>query len=143
MDEDFLLETRAARRLYHEHAEGQPIFDYHCHLPGADIAANRRFANLSDAWLAGDHYKWRAMRANGAQERVVTGDASDREKFVAWAATVPSTIGNPLYHWTHLELRRIFGITGLLGPDSAEKIFDAASAMLAGMTTGSGRCWRG
>jgi glucuronate isomerase len=131
MDDDFLLETRAARRLYHEHAEGQPIFDYHCHLPAADIAANRRFASLSEAWLAGDHYKWRAMRANGALERVVTGNASDREKFIAWAVTVPSTIGNPLYHWTHLELRRIFGITGLLGPDSAQKIFDAASAMLA------------
>lgn len=106
MTEDFLLDTEFARRLYHDYAKDQPIFDYHCHLPPQQIAENYRFKNLYDIWLKGDHYKWRAMRTNGVAERLCTGDASDREKFDAWAATVPHTIGNPLYHWTHLELRR-------------------------------------
>ncbi|STL80969.1 glucuronate isomerase [Escherichia coli] len=112
MTEDFLLDTEFARRLYHDYAKDQPIFDYHCHLPPQQIAEDYRFKNLYDIWLKGDHYKWRAMRTNGVAERLCTGDASDREKFDAWAATVPHTIGNPLYHWTHLELRRPFGITG-------------------------------
>lgn len=111
MTEDFLLDTEFARRLYHDYAKDQPIFDYHCHLPPQQIAEDYRFKNLYDIWLKGDHYKWRAMRTNGVAERLCTGDASDREKFDAWAATVPHTIGNPLYHWTHLELRRPFGIT--------------------------------
>ena len=128
---DFLLDSRAARRLYHDHAEGQPIFDYHCHLPAADIAKNHRFADLSEAWLAGDHYKWRALRANGAAESLVSGSAPAREKFLAWAACVPTTVGNPLYHWTHLELKRIFGIEERLGPQSAERIFDASTRLLA------------
>lgn len=100
MTEDFLLDTEFARRLYHDYAKDQPIFDYHCHLPPQQIAENYRFNNLYDIWLKGDHYKWRAMRTNGVAERLCTGDASDREKFDAWAATVPHTIGNPLYHWT-------------------------------------------
>ena len=102
MTEDFLLDTEFARRLYHDYAKDQPIFDYHCHLPPQQIAEDYRFKNLYDIWLKGDHYKWRAMRTNGVAERLCTGDASDREKFDAWAATVPHTIGNPLYHWTRL-----------------------------------------
>ena len=103
--DDFLLESKTARRLYHEVAAVQPIIDYHCHLPPALIAANHQFRNLYEIWLAGDHYKWRAMRSNGVAERYVTGDASDYEKFMAWAGTVPYTLRNPLYHWTHLELK--------------------------------------
>jgi glucuronate isomerase len=94
------------------YAADQPIFDYHCHLPVADIADNKKFANLTAIWLAGDHYKWRAMRANGIDEELITGSASDRDKFHAWARTVPKTLRNPLYHWTHLELKKPFGITG-------------------------------
>jgi glucuronate isomerase len=132
IDEDFLLTTRASRRLYHDHAEGMPILDFHCHLPARDIAENRAFANLTEAWLEGDHYKWRAMRACGVSERQVTGEASDRDKFLAWAETVPSTIGNPLYHWTHLELKRYFGLQGvLLSPATAPSVYDRCSAMLA------------
>jgi len=131
INEDFLLATRAARRLYHGDAKGMPIFDYHCHLPVRDIAENRRFENLTQAWLAGDHYKWRAMRANGVAEHLVTGDAPDRDKFDAWAATVPSTVGNPLYHWTHLELARYFGVRGrLLAPRTAAGIYASCSEKL-------------
>ncbi len=128
--DNFLLHTGAARRLYHDFARPMPIFDYHCHLPVADIAANRGFGNLTQAWLAGDHYKWRAMRANGTAERLITGDASDAEKFAAWAETVPATIGNPLFHWTHLELRRYFGVRGFLDPGSADAIYESCSGML-------------
>ena len=132
MTEDFLLDTEFARRLYHDYAKDQPIFDYHCHLPPQQIAENYRFANLYDIWLKGDHYKWRAMRANGVPEAFCTGDASDREKFDAWARTVPHTIGNPLYHWTHLELRRPFGITDtLLSEKTADAIWDRCNALLA------------
>ncbi|SUG53750.1 glucoronate isomerase [Salmonella enterica subsp. diarizonae] len=132
MTEDFLLDTEFARRLYHDYAKDQPIFDYHCHLPPQQVAENYRFKNLYDIWLKGDHYKWRAMRTNGVPERLCTGDASDREKFNAWAATVPHTIGNPLYHWTHLELRRPFGITGtLLSPATADEIWEQCNALLA------------
>ncbi len=131
LSEDFLLDSEFARRLYHEYAVDQPIFDYHCHLPPEQIAENYRFKNLYDIWLKGDHYKWRAMRTNGVPERLCTGDASDWEKFEAWAATVPHTIGNPLYHWTHLELRRPFGVTGtLLSPSTAKDIWDRCNAML-------------
>jgi len=132
MDEDFLLPTRAARRLYHRFAEGMPIFDFHCHLPPRLIAENHAFSSLAEAWLAGDHYKWRAMRACGVPERLVTGDAPDREKFLAWSATVPSTVGNPLYHWTHLELRRYFGIHELLSPATGAAIYDRTSRLLRG-----------
>jgi len=128
---DFLLQSEAARRLYHGYAEEQPIFDYHCHVPPRDIAENRRFRNLFEIWLEGDHYKWRAMRANGVPERYVTGDADPYEKFLAWARTVPSTLRNPLYHWTHLELKRYFGISELLDEDSAPAIWRRANQMLA------------
>ncbi len=131
LSEDFLLQTKTARKLYHDFAEDMPIFDYHCHLPVADIADNRRFENLTQIWLNGDHYKWRAMRANGVHERFITGDAGDYEKFAAWAATVPKTLRNPLYHWTHLELKRYFGISGkLLNPQTAKEIYDSCSEML-------------
>jgi glucuronate isomerase len=129
--EDFLLSTKAARKLYHQYAEAEPIFDYHCHLSPRDIAANRRFNNLFEIWLEGDHYKWRAMRTNGVAERFCTGDAGPFEKFKAWAATVPHTLRNPLYHWTHLELKRYFGITDLLDEKTADKIWRQAGEKLA------------
>jgi len=131
LTEDFLLQTQTARALYHDFAENMPIFDYHCHLPVEEIAADKTFENLTDIWLRGDHYKWRAMRANGIAERLITGDASDFEKFQAWAATVPNTLRNPLYHWTHLELKRYFGVSGkLLNPETAEEIYTGCSARL-------------
>lgn len=129
---DFLLDTEMARHLYHEHAATQPIIDYHSHLPPAEIAQDRQFANLTQIWLGDDHYKWRAMRWNGVDERLITGDADDWAKFEAWAATVPNTLGNPLYHWTHLELARVFGIDDRqLSPATAKKIWSEANACLA------------
>ena len=131
MTEDFLLQTETARILYHEHAEKMPIYDYHCHLPAEQIAADHRFDNLTQAWLAGDHYKWRAMRTNGIAEQYCTGNATDYEKFEKWAETVPYTLRNPLYHWTHLELKRIFAIEDkLLAPDTAKQIYQSCSEML-------------
>jgi glucuronate isomerase len=130
--EDFLLQTPAARRLYHDYAEGLPIIDYHSHLPAEQIARDHRFRNLAEIWLAGDHYKWRAMRAYGVDERFCTGAASDWEKFQMWAETVPQTLRNPLYHWTHLELRRVFGIGDrLLNPRTAKGIWEECNAKLA------------
>jgi len=134
LNEDFLLSNSAARRLYHQFAARQPILDYHCHLRPRDIAENRRFANLFEIWLEGDHYKWRAMRANGVAERYCTGDAAPYEKFLAWARTVPYTLRNPLYHWTHLELQRYFGITELLDESSAPAIWERANTALAELT---------
>lgn len=132
LDDNFLLDTDMARRLYHDHAASQPIIDYHCHLPPVEIAEDARYANLARIWLAGDHYKWRAMRWNGIDEPRVTGDAGDRDKFQAWAETVPQTLGNPLYHWTHLELARAFGISDLtLGPDTAEEVWVRTGELLA------------
>ncbi len=132
LTEDFLLQTETARRLYHDHAARMPIFDYHCHLSPAAIAKDARFANITQIWLAGDHYKWQAMRANGVSENLITGSASDREKFQAWAETVPVTIGNPLYHWTHLELLRPFGIDNLLLDGStAEEVWTRTGDLLA------------
>jgi len=131
ISEDFLLANKSARRLYHGYAESEPVFDYHCHLSPRDIAENRRFDNLFEIWLEGDHYKWRAMRANGIAEQFCTGDASPREKFQAWAATVPNTLRNPLYHWTHLELKRYFGINDLLDSKSADKIWKKAGEKLS------------
>ncbi len=128
--EDFLLQTPAARRLYHEFAASEPILDYHNHLPPRDIAHNRQFADLFEIWLEGDHYKWRAMRANGVEERLCTGDAPPREKFLAWAATVPHTLRNPLFHWTHLELKRYFGIDELLNETTAPAIWERANEQL-------------
>jgi glucuronate isomerase len=131
LDEDFLLETRTGAALYHEVARDLPILDYHCHLPPAQVAGNHRFRSLTEIWLEGDHYKWRAMRSNGVPERLITGDASDWEKFEAWAQTVPATLRNPLYHWTHLELRRPFGITGtLLDGRSARVVYDRCHELL-------------
>ena len=130
MDEDFLLQNATARRLYHEYAESLPIIDYHCHLPVQDIAEDHRFRDLQEIWLAGDHYKWRAMRTNGVDEKYCTGDAPPFEKFKKWAETVPHTLRNPLYHWTHLELKRYFGITDLLNPDTAKRIWDTANEKL-------------
>jgi glucuronate isomerase len=127
---DFLLQNKRARSLYHDYAAPEPILDYHCHLPPADVAANRRFANLFEIWLEGDHYKWRAMRANGVPERFCTGDAPPYEKFLAWAATVPKCLRNPLYHWTHLELLRYFDIDELLDEKSAPAIWKAANDRL-------------
>ena len=128
---DFLLGTKAARRLYHNFAEEEPILDYHCHLPPKDVAENRQFKNLFEIWLEGDHYKWRAMRTNGVAEKFVTGSATPEEKFLAWAKTVPHTLRNPLYHWTHLELKRYFGITDLLNEKTAKKIWKEANGQLA------------
>ena len=129
--EDFLLETESARRLYHEYAKEMPIIDYHCHLPPEHVAVDRTFANLTEIWLYGDHYKWRAMRANGVPERYCTGDASDWEKFEKWAETVPYLLRNQLYPWTHLELKRPFGISDrLLGPDTAKDIWDECNEKL-------------
>jgi glucuronate isomerase len=130
LSDDFLLDTPPARTLFHDHAAGMPIFDFHNHLSAADIAADRRFENLAQAWLSGDHYKWRAMRINGIDERRITGNATDEEKFGAWAATITQAVGNPLYIWTHLELRRYFGCTEALGPHTAQRIHDRCSALL-------------
>jgi glucuronate isomerase len=138
LTDDFFLSNDVGKRLYHQHASAQPIFDFHCHLNPADIAENRRFANLHEIWLAGDHYKWRAMRANGIPEKHITGDAAPYEKFLAWAATVPYTLRNPLYVWTHLELQRYFGITELLDESSAPAIWEQANAMLGGSLTAHG-----
>lgn len=129
--DDFLLSTASARHLYHSYAAPEPILDYHCHLPPKDIAENRQFANLFEIWLEGDHYKWRAMRANGVAERYCTGDATPFEKFEAWARTVPHTLRNPLFHWTHLELKRYFGIDELLDGTTARSIWDRANEQLA------------
>ncbi|MGH9522284.1 MAG: glucuronate isomerase [Terriglobales bacterium] len=131
INDNFLLGSETARWLYSNHAARQPIIDYHCHVPARDIAENRQFANLAEIWLEGDHYKWRAMRANGVDERFCTGDSSPYEKFLAWAKTVPYTLRNPLYHWTHLELLRYFGITELLSEETAPEIWKRANAMLA------------
>jgi glucuronate isomerase len=130
MDRNFLLSTKTAEELYHEAAEGEPIFDYHCHLNPEEIAGTGRFSNLAELWLGGDHYKWRALRSNGVEERLITGDAEPYDKFLAWAETVPRLIGNPLYHWTHLELQRYFDIQEPLNRESAPAIWEAANAKI-------------
>ncbi|HBE01025.1 MAG: glucuronate isomerase [Spirochaetes bacterium GWF1_41_5] len=130
--EDFLLQNKPAKKLYHEYAANMPIYDYHCHLSPQQIAGNACFSNLTQIWLYGDHYKWRGMRSNGIAEKYCTGNASDYEKFYAWAETVPYTLMNPLYHWTHLELLRYFGIKEILDPQSAKRIYDKCSSLLAG-----------
>ncbi len=131
INENFLLQTETAQILYHEHAKLQPIIDYHCHLNPEFIANDRKFDNIGQIWLEGDHYKWRAMRTNGVDERFCTGkDTTDREKFDKWAETVPYTMRNPLYHWTHLELKSAFGVTKLLNPQSASEIYEECTAKL-------------
>ena len=127
---DFLLQTEIAKSLYHKYAEPLPIIDYHNHLPPKEIAENRQFENITQVWLSGDHYKWRAMRAFGINEKYITGDASDKDKFLKWAEVVPFTIRNPIYHWTHLELKNYFGITELLSPKTAEAIWDKTGLLL-------------
>ncbi len=131
LDENFLLESQTAVRLFHDYAVDQPIIDYHCHLPPDQLTDNHRFATLTQIWLDGDHYKWRAMRSNGVPERFCTGDASDWEKFEMWAKTVPYTLRNPLYHWTHMELRKPLGVKDtLLNPATARSIYDRCNARL-------------
>ncbi len=128
--DNFLLQNDYSKRLYNDYAEKQPIIDYHNHLSPKDIAEDRSFDNITQVWLAGDHYKWRAMRTMGVDEKYITGDASDKEKFMAWAKTVPYTLRNPLYHWTHLELKRYFGIDELLNEESAERIYEEVNKQL-------------
>lgn len=131
LSEDFLLQTETAKTLYHDYAKVMPVYDYHCHLPTDKIAADHNFENLTQIWLYGDHYKWRAMRANGINEKYITGDANDHDKFLKWAQTVPYTLRNPLYHWTHMELKIPFGIKDkLLNPDTAEEIYQTCGQML-------------
>lgn len=131
MDRDFLLYSKPARKLFHDYASQMPIIDFHSHLPSNQVADDTRFENIARIWLGGDHYKWRAMRSNGVDEEYITGKAPDYDKFLAWARTVPTTLGNPLYHWTHLELQRYFGITQILDAASACKIWDACNEVIA------------
>lgn len=126
----FILQNKTAQDLYHQYAKNMPIYDYHCHLSPKDIAENRKFKNITELWLEGDHYKWRAMRAHGLDEKYITGDASDKEKFAAWAKTVPYTLGNALYHWTHLELKNYFGIDELLSEDNWERVWETCNELL-------------
>lgn len=130
MDENFLLNNETAIRLYHDYAKDMPIIDYHCHLSPKEIYENKTFKNITEIWLYGDHYKWRAMRANGIDEEYITGNADDYDKFLAWARTVPMTIGNPLYNWTHLELQRFFGMDEILNEESAPQIWEKVNALL-------------
>lgn len=130
MDKDFLLETETAQKLYHEYAANMPILDYHCHINPQEIAEDRKFENITQVWLGADHYKWRQMRSNGVEEKYITGDASDREKFQKWAETLERAIGNPLYHWSHLELQRYFGYYGALNGETAEEVWNLCNAKL-------------
>ena len=130
LNDEFLLESGVASELFTQHARHMPIIDFHCHLDPQKIAGNYRFKNLTEIWLGGDHYKWRAMRAHGVDECYITGDSPDREKFLKWAEVVPYTMCNPLYHWTHLELQRFFGITTLLNPSTAAAIYDECTEKL-------------
>ncbi len=130
MDENFLLSTETAQELYHEFAEKMPVLDYHCHINPQEIAEDRKFDNITQVWLGGDHYKWRQMRSNGVDEYYITGDAPDREKFQKWAETLEKAIGNPLYHWSHLELQRFFGYHGVLNGDTAEEVWNLCNAKL-------------
>ena len=138
MDENFLLKTKTAETLYHKYAEKMPIYDYHCHISAKDIYEDRKFDSITDLWLVeghfGDHYKWRAMRNNGVDEKFITGNTSKKEKFMKWAETIPYTIGNPLYHWTHLELKKYFGITEPFSPKNAEKCYDKMNEILKTLT---------
>ena len=131
MDKDFLLSTETAQKLYHEYAEVMPIIDYHCHINPQEIFEDRKFENITQVWLGGDHYKWRQMRSNGVEEKYITGDATDREKFQKWAETLEMAIGNPLYHWSHLELKTYFGYEGILNGDTAEEVWNLCNAKLA------------
>ena len=131
LDKDFLLSTPTAQKLFHEYAENMPIIDYHCHINPQEIAEDKMFSNITEVWLGGDHYKWRQMRSNGVDEYYITGDASPREKFQKWSETLEKSIGNPLYHWSHLELRRFFGYEGVLNGRTAEEVWNLCNAKLA------------
>lgn len=131
MDKDFLLSTKTASELFHNYAEKMPVIDYHCHINPREIAENRKFDNITQVWLGGDHYKWRLMRSAGVDEKYITGDASDKEKFMHWAKTLSRAIGNPLYHWSHLELQRFFGYDGVLNEKTAEKVWNLCNEKLA------------
>ncbi|MEY3432878.1 MAG: hypothetical protein RL131_814, partial [Bacteroidota bacterium] len=131
---NFILQTPLAEKLYFEYAAPQPIIDFHSHLPPSELAENKQYANITELWLKGDHYKWRAMRAAGVNERFITGDASDQEKFHAWAKTVPLTVRNPLFHWTYLELKNSFGIEQYLNPETANDIYAQCNQLLSGST---------
>ena len=131
MDSDFLLSTPVSRTLYHDVAEKLPIVDYHCHISPMEIAQDRKFDNITQVWLGGDHYKWRLMRSCGVEERFITGDASDLDKFLKWAEVIGKAIGNPLYHWSHLELQRYFGYTGALNKNTAMEVWELCNARLA------------
>lgn len=124
LDDDFLLSTDTARKLFHDYANKMPIIDYHCHINPREIAEDRRFENITQLWLGGDHYKWRLMRANGVDEAYITGDAPDKDKFIKWAGTLAKCIGNPLYHWSHLELQRYFGYYGQLNRETAGQVWE-------------------
>ena len=130
MDKDFLLSTETAKELYHDFAAQVPVLDYHCHINPQEIAEDRKFENITQVWLGGDHYKWRQMRSNGVEEYYITGDAPDREKFQKWAETLEKAIGNPLFHWSHLELQRFFGYTGVLNSETAEEVWNLCNAKL-------------
>ncbi len=130
LDEDFLLSTETAQKLYHEYAKAVPVLDYHCHINPQEIYENRKFENITQVWLGGDHYKWRQMRSNGVDEKYITGDASDREKFQKWAETLEKAIGNPLYHWSHLELKKYFGYDGYLNGETAEEVWNLCNEKL-------------
>ncbi|MCM1256779.1 MAG: glucuronate isomerase [Roseburia sp.] len=130
MDKDFILSTDSAKKLFHDYAETMPVLDYHCHINPKEIAEDRKFENITQVWLGGDHYKWRQMRSNGVDERYITGDAPDREKFQKWAETLEKAIGNPLYHWSHLELQRYFGYTGHLNGETAEEVWNLCNEKL-------------
>ncbi|MDA3732726.1 glucuronate isomerase [Niameybacter massiliensis] len=130
MDKDFLLTTKTAQDIYHNYAEQLPIVDYHCHIDPKQIAMNTEFENITQVWLGGDHYKWRQMRSNGVEEYYITGQASEREKFQKWAETLEKAIGNPLYHWSHLELQRYFGYTGILNSETAEEVWNLCNQKL-------------
>ncbi|MDO5145400.1 MAG: glucuronate isomerase [Eubacteriales bacterium] len=130
MDKDFLLSTPTARKLYHEYAETMPILDYHCHIDPREIYEDRKFENITQVWLEADHYKWRQMRSNGVEEKYITGDATDREKFQKWAETLEMAIGNPLYHWSHLELKKYFGYEGYLSGETAEEVWNLCNEKL-------------
>lgn len=132
LDENFLLSTKTAQKLYHEYAEVMPVLDYHCHINPQEIYEDRKFENITQIWLGADHYKWRQMRSNGVEERYITGDATDREKFQKWAETLEMAIGNPLYHWSHLELKKYFGYTGYLNAKTAEEVWNLCNEKLAG-----------
>lgn len=132
MDEEFILSTDTAKKLYHDYAEVMPVLDYHCHLNPKEIYENKKYDNITQVWLGGDHYKWRQMRSNGVEEKYITGDASDREKFQKWAETLEMAIGNPLYHWSHLELKRYFGYDGYLNGETAEEVWNLCNEQLRG-----------